>query len=124
MLAIFLELNSKGPCQSSRREQEICCPVFPSSTKTKAKNSVQKSVKARAESCCFANLNLLLFSRQSLSCRRLSPLILVKLCTVFKTKVRPKTIPRSAAHIHEGHKRSAPPESKAMNSVLLPINKP
>ena len=46
MLAIFLELNSKGPCQSSRREKEICCPVFPSSTKTKAKNSVQKKKKA------------------------------------------------------------------------------
>ena len=33
MLAIFLELNSKELYQSSEKEKESCCLVFPSSTK-------------------------------------------------------------------------------------------
>ena len=33
MLAIFLELNSEGLHQSSGKEKESCCLVFPSSTK-------------------------------------------------------------------------------------------
>ena len=33
MLAILWELSSEGLYQSSRKEKEGCCPVFPSSTK-------------------------------------------------------------------------------------------
>ena len=33
MLAFFLELNSKELYQSSEKEKESCCLVFPSSTK-------------------------------------------------------------------------------------------
>ena len=33
MLANFLELNSNGLCQSSGKEKESCCLLFPSLTK-------------------------------------------------------------------------------------------
>ena len=70
MLAIFLELNSNGLYQSSGKEKESCCLVFPSSTKreirhfhvapaTTANKCIQKSVM-HVQSCCFANINLLL----------------------------------------------------------------
>ena len=75
---IFLELNSKGLHQSSGKEKESCCLLFPSSTKREIRyfhvvvvqrrqRNVQKSVM-HVQSCCFANLNLLLFCRSR--CRR------------------------------------------------------
>ena len=81
MLAIFfLELNSKGLHQSSGKEKESCCLVFPSSTKREIRHfhvvvvqrrlrNVQKSVM-HVQSCCFANINLLLCRRSH--CRRRS----------------------------------------------------
>ena len=85
MLAIFWELSSEGLYQSSRKEKESCCPVFPSSTKREIRHfhvvvvqrrlrNVQKSVM-HVQSCCSANLNLLLFLPLSL----LSPSSLLKL---------------------------------------------
>ena len=69
----FLELSSRGLYQSSGKEKESCCLVFPSSTKREIRHfhvvvvqrrqrNVQKSVM-HVQSCCFANLNLLLFCR-------------------------------------------------------------
>ena len=65
---ILLELNSKGLYQSSGKEKESCCLVFPSSTKREISHfhvlvvqqrhrNVHKSVM-HVHSCCFANLNL------------------------------------------------------------------
>ena len=62
----FLELNSKGLYQSSGKEKESCCLVFPSSTKREIRHfhvvvvqrrlrNVQKSVM-HVQSCCSANL--------------------------------------------------------------------
>ena len=79
MLAILLELNSKGLQQSSGREKESCCLLFPSSTKREIKQfhvvvvqwrqrNVQKSVM-HVQSCCFSCLNLLILCR-SRCCRR------------------------------------------------------
>ena len=76
---IFLELNSKRLYQSSGKEKESCCLVFPSSTKREIRHfhvvvvqrrqrNVQKSVM-HVQSCCFANLNLLLFCRSLCRCR-------------------------------------------------------
>ena len=81
----FLELNSTGQYQSSGKQKESCCVVFPSSTKreirhfhvapaTTAKKCIQKSVM-HVQSCCFANINLLLFFLFSLP----SPSSLLKL---------------------------------------------
>ena len=78
MLAIFLELNSERLHQSSGKEKESCCFVFLSSTKRgishfhivvvqRRQRNVQKSVM-NVQSCCFANINLLLFCRSC--CRR------------------------------------------------------
>ena len=79
MLPIFLELNSKGLHQSSGKEKESCCLLFPSSTKReirqfnvvvvqrRKRNDVQRSVM-HVQSCCFACLNPLLFCRSR--CRR------------------------------------------------------
>ena len=75
---MFLELNSKGLYQSSGKEKQCCCLLFPSSTKREIRQfhvvvvqrrqrNVQKSVM-HVQSCCFANLNLLLFCRSR--CRR------------------------------------------------------
>ena len=61
---ILLELNSKGLYQSSGKEKESCCLVFPSSTKREISHfhvvvvqqrhrNVQKSV-IHVQSCCFA----------------------------------------------------------------------
>ena len=72
MLAILWELSSEGLYQSSRKEKEGCCPVFPSSTKREIRHfhvvvvqrllrNVQKSVM-HVQSCCFANLNLFHFA--------------------------------------------------------------
>ena len=69
----FLELSSRGLYQSSGKEKESCCLVFPSSTKREIRHfhvvvvqrrqrNVQKSVM-HVQSCYFANLNLLLFCR-------------------------------------------------------------
>ena len=60
MLANFLELNSKGLYQSSGKEKESCCLVFPSSTKREFRHfhvvvgqrrqrNVQKKRDARAK---------------------------------------------------------------------------
>ena len=80
MLANVLKLNSKGLYQSSRTEKESCCLVFPPSTKHEIRHfnvvvvqrrlrNVQKSVM-HVQSCCFANLNLLLFCRSRCRHRR------------------------------------------------------
>ena len=64
-------MNSKGLYQSSGKENESCCLLFPSSTKREIRQfhvavvqrrqrNVQKKVM-HAQSCCFANLNPLLF---------------------------------------------------------------
>ena len=85
MLADCLELNSKGPYQSSGKEKESCCLRFPSLTKPEIKHfnvvvvqwrqrNVQKSVM-HVRSFCFSTINLLLFCR--FSCRR--PASLLKL---------------------------------------------
>ena len=79
MLANFLELNSKGLHQSSGKEKESCCLLFPSSTKREIRQfhvvvvqrrqrNVQKSVM-HVQTCCFACLNLSLFCL-SCCCRR------------------------------------------------------
>ena len=67
----FLVLNSEGLYQSSGKEKESCCLVFPSSTKQEIRHfhvvvvqrwlkNVQNSV-THMQSYCFANLNLILF---------------------------------------------------------------
>ena len=69
---VVLELNSNRLYQSSGKERESCCLVFPSSTRREIRHfhvvvvqrrqrNVQKSVM-HVSSCCFANLNLLVFS--------------------------------------------------------------
>ena len=78
---IFLELNCKR-LQSSGKEEESRCFVFTSSTKREIRHfhvvvvqrrqrNVQKSVM-HVQSCCFANLNLLLFCRSRCLRRSLS----------------------------------------------------
>ena len=75
MLAIFLELNSKGLYQSSGKEKESCCLVFLSLTKREIRHfhavvvqlqqrNVQKSM-IHMQSCCFTTINLLLFCHSS-----------------------------------------------------------
>ena len=82
MLAIFWELSSEGLYQSSRKEKESCCPVFSSSTKREIRHfhvvvvqrrqrNVQKSVM-HVQSCCFVNLDLLLYCRSRCRHRRRS----------------------------------------------------
>ena len=69
---IFLELNSKRLHQSSGKENGSRCLAFTSSTKREIRHfhvvvvqrrqrNVQKSVM-HVQSCCFTNLNLLLFA--------------------------------------------------------------
>ena len=81
---MFLKFNSKGLYQSSGKEKENCCFVFPSSTKREVRRfhvvvvqrrlrSVQKRVM-HVQSCYFANLYLLVYCCSR--CRRcLSSLI-------------------------------------------------
>ena len=72
---IFLELSSKRLYQSSGKEQESCCLVFPSSTKRENRHfhivvvqqrlrNVQRRV-VHVQSGCFSNLNLLPYSLPS-----------------------------------------------------------
>ena len=72
MLVIFLELISKGLYQSSGKEKEICCSVFPFSTKLEIRNFHVVVVQRRQRNLrksvmhvqsCFANIILLLFCR-------------------------------------------------------------
>ena len=67
----FFGVDSKGLCQSSGKEKESCCLVFPSSTKREIRHfhvvvvqrrqrNVQKSVM-HVQNCGVANLNVLLF---------------------------------------------------------------
>ena len=75
---VSLELNSKALYQSSGKEKENCCLVFPSWTKRerhfhavvvqRRQRNVQKRV-IHVQSCYFANLNLLVYSGRS-RCRR------------------------------------------------------
>ena len=78
----FVELNSKRLYRSSGKEKGSRCLVFASSSKREIRQfyvvvvrwrqrSVQKSVM-HVQSCCFADLNLLLFcrSRWRRRCRR------------------------------------------------------
>ena len=68
---MFLELNSKGLYQSSGKEKESCCLVFPSSTKREIRHFhvvvVQRRLRneqKKALCMCrvfFANINLFLF---------------------------------------------------------------
>ena len=96
---MFLELNSKRPYQRSGKEKESWCPVFPSSTKREIRHfhvavvqqqlrNVEKSVM-HVQSCCFANLNLLLFCRSRWRRRRrcLSSLPEYLRKTLFFTKL-------------------------------------
>ena len=75
-----MELNSIGSYQSSGKEEENYCFVFPSSTKREIRHyhvvvvqrrqrNVQKSVM-HMQSCCFDNLTLLGFCRSRCRCRR------------------------------------------------------
>ena len=91
MLANFLELNSKWLYQSSGKEKESCCLRFPSLKKPEIRHfhvvvvqwrqrNVQKSVM-HVQSCCFANLNLLLFCRSRCRCRRRCLSSLLKIWT-------------------------------------------
>ena len=87
MLAKFSGLNPKGPYLSLEKERETFCVVFTYSVKQVHEirkfhlpvvqrwlKNVQKSVM-HVQSCCFANINLLLFLPFSLP----SPLLLPKL---------------------------------------------
>ena len=96
MLAI-LELNPKGLHQSSGKEKESCCLLFPSSTKREIRHfhvvvvqrrhrNVQKSVM-HVQSCCFACLNLLLFC--CFRCRR-RPRCVNSLITTMAISMRTK----------------------------------
>ena len=96
MLAI-LELNPKGLHQSSGKEKESCCLLFPSSTKREIRHfhvvvvqrrqrNVQKSVM-HVQSCCFPCLNLFLFCRFR-CCRR--PRCVNSLTTTMATSMRTK----------------------------------
>ena len=71
---IFSELNSKRLYQSSGKEKESSCLVFTFSTKHEIRNfpaTAKKCTKKRdVQSCCFANLNLLLFCRSHCRHRR------------------------------------------------------
>ena len=69
---MFLELNSKGLYQSSGKEKESCCLVFPSSTKRELRRfhvvvlrrrqrNVPKSVM-HVQSCRFANQTCCFFA--------------------------------------------------------------
>ena len=80
MLAIFFEADSKGLHQSSAKEKESCCLVFPSSTNREIghfhvlvvqwrQRNVQKSLM-HVQTCCFANLNLMFFCRSRWPHRR------------------------------------------------------
>ena len=105
---MFLELNSIRLYQSSGKEKEIVV-VFPSSTKRgfrhfhvlvvqRRQRNVQKSVM-HVESCCFANLRLLLFCRSRFRRRPpclLSSLFLVRV-NVFLGGVTANS--RRAAHL-------------------------
>ena len=90
MLTIFLELNSKGLYQRSRKEKRKLLSCFPVLDKTWNKitcrhfhvivvqrclRNVQKSLM-HVESCCFADINLLLFCHSC--CLHVSSLILKK----------------------------------------------
>ena len=85
MLADFFRVNFKGLYQSSGKEKETLLALFTSSTKREIKDShvavvqrrprdVQKSVM-HVQSCCLANVNLLLLLPFSLP----SPSSLLKL---------------------------------------------
>ena len=80
MLANVFGVDSKRLYKSSKKEKESCCLVFPSSTKCEIRHfhvvvvqhrlrNVQKSVML-LQSCCFVNLNQLLFCRSRCRCRR------------------------------------------------------
>ena len=78
---LSLELNLKDCIKSSGKEKESCCLAFTSSTKheiirwfhvevvQQQQRNVLKSMM-HVQSCCFANLNLLLFSHSYCSRHR------------------------------------------------------
>ena len=74
-------LHFKGLYQSSGKEKESCCLVFPSTTKREfrhfhvvvVKRRQRNAHKKHVQSCCFANLNPLSFYRSR--CRRHRSLI-------------------------------------------------
>ena len=56
----ILELNFEGLYQSSGKEKESCCLVFPSSTKREIRHF--HVIVVHVQSCCFANLTYCLFA--------------------------------------------------------------
>ena len=56
----IFEFNSEGLYQSSGKEKESCCLVFPSSTKREIRHF--HDVVVHVQSCCFANLTYCLFA--------------------------------------------------------------
>ena len=69
----YVRLNSEGLYQSSGKEKESCCLVFPSSTKRESRHvhvaaaqrrlrNVQKRRAMHVQSCCFVNLTCCLFA--------------------------------------------------------------
>ena len=98
-------LKHKALYQSSGKENENCCFVFPSWTKREIRHfhvvvvqrrqtNVQKSVM-HVQSCYFANLNLLVYSRRS-RCRRrrlcLSSLLIKVDTTVYFAATYPRYV--------------------------------
>ena len=98
ILTNSLELNSKGLYQSSGKEKESCCLVFPSLPNREIghfhvvvvqwqQRNVQKRVK-HIQGCCFANLNQFLFcrSRWRRHCCCLSSLVMKIYCQIQTDK--------------------------------------
>ena len=67
-LANFSRLNSKGLYQISEKEKEGRCLDYSASTKINV--VVMQQQQRNVQSCCFANLNLLLFCRLHSRCHR------------------------------------------------------
>ena len=83
MLTTFSGLNPKGPYLSLEKEKDPFCTVFTYSVKRASEirkfhvvqrllKNVQKSVM-HVQSCCFTDINLLLFLPFSLPSRSLLP---------------------------------------------------
>ena len=82
LLGFFSAVNSKGLYLSWEKGKENCCLVLTSSIKCKTRMFhvvlVQQKSVMHVQSCCFVNLNLLLFcrSRYRRQCRCLSSILI------------------------------------------------